>query len=112
MHYAYTEVTDHDQSPTLPHEGWGIDRGPKRILFLVVVDKKEYDFFPHERKGMDRGRKRISPCTKKVITSITAGRGKTRMCPFCLKHFSVGVPSVYSIVLYVNLYIQGVPGGM
>jgi hypothetical protein len=37
-----------------PHESWGIDHGPKRILYLLVVDEKEYDFFPHEGKGMDR----------------------------------------------------------
>jgi len=51
---------------------------------------------------MDRGRKRIFPCTKTAV--ITAGRGRTRMCPFCLKHFSVGVPSVYSIIIYIYIY--------
>jgi hypothetical protein len=84
-----------------PHETWGIDRGPKRILYLLVVDEEEYDFFPHEGKGMGRGRKRICSCNKKVI--INAGRGRTRMGPYCLKHFFVGVPPVYIIVLYIHI---------
>jgi hypothetical protein len=33
------------------HEASGIDRGPKRILYLLVVDEKECDLFSHEGKG-------------------------------------------------------------
>jgi hypothetical protein len=31
-----------------PPEGWGIDRGRKRILYLLVVDENGYDLFRPE----------------------------------------------------------------
>jgi hypothetical protein len=69
------------------HEAWGMDRGPKRILYLLVVDEKECDLFPHEGKEIDRGRKRICPWTKKIV--ITAGRGQKQICLFSLLLFTV-----------------------
>jgi len=42
-----------------PHKAWGIDCGPKRMLYLLVVDEEEYDFFRHEGKRMGRVPKRL-----------------------------------------------------
>jgi len=55
MHYAYAEVTTVDVEKEVydlfPHKAWRIDRGSKRILYLLVVDEKEYDFFLTKGRG-------------------------------------------------------------
>ena len=59
MRYAYSEAASSGRGEKVydlfPHEAWRIDRGPKRIVHLLVVDENKYDVFLHEGKGIDRG---------------------------------------------------------
>ena len=89
-----------------PYEAWGIDCGPKRILYLLVVDEEEYDFFRHEGKEMDRGRKRICPCTKKA--NITADCGK-HGCARSVSNIFLWAFLLFTVLFY-TCKCQAIPG--
>jgi len=68
LHYANSQVTN---------------RGPNRILYLLVVDENGNDLFPHEGWANKRGRKRISlSCRYLGACSLVFG-GTAERASFC-----------------------------